>query len=215
MKTRHLWAAAVTALAPALLAVSVSPAFAHHPMGGATPQTVATGLLSGLGHPIIGIDHLAFVIAVGLAAAFTSRRFLTPLAFVAATIAGCLVQVAGTALPIAETVIAASIVALGTLVLSGRARGSFILIGLFAVAGLFHGWAYGESIVGAEPAPLLAYLAGFAAVQYALALAAGYVTLRIWNSAGPAAIQPRLAGALIAGIGVAFLIENLEALILA
>ena len=28
------------------------------------------GLLSGIGHPIIGFDHLAFVIAVGLIAAF-------------------------------------------------------------------------------------------------------------------------------------------------
>jgi urease accessory protein len=215
MKTQYLWAAAVTAAAPAFLAASATPAFAHHPMGGTTPETVAAGLLSGIGHPIIGIDHLAFVIAVGLAVAFTGNRFLTPLAFVAATIAGCLVQVAGTALPVAEIVIAASIVALGILVLSGRPKGGAILIGLFAVAGLFHGWAYGESIVGAESAPLLAYLVGFAAIQYALALAAGYVALRVWHSTGPSAIQPRLAGALIAGIGVAFLVENLEALILA
>ena len=30
-------------------------AHAHHPMGGATPETFTQGLLSGFGHPIIGI----------------------------------------------------------------------------------------------------------------------------------------------------------------
>ncbi len=37
---------------------------AHHPMGGQTPETFSQGLLSGFGHPIIGIDHLAFLIVI-------------------------------------------------------------------------------------------------------------------------------------------------------
>jgi len=36
-------------------------------MGGKTPSTFADGILSGLGHPIIGPDHLAFLIALVLA----------------------------------------------------------------------------------------------------------------------------------------------------
>src|SRR5262249_57584778 len=43
------------------------PAFAHHMMGGRTPSTFMEGLLSGLGHPVIGLDHLAFLLAVGVA----------------------------------------------------------------------------------------------------------------------------------------------------
>ena len=39
---------------------------------------------------------------------------------------------------------------------------------LFAVAGLFHGYAYGEAIVGAETAPLAAYFLGFALIQFVL-----------------------------------------------
>ena len=39
------------------------PALAHHPMGGTTPTTFMQGLLSGIGHPILGLDHLAALIA--------------------------------------------------------------------------------------------------------------------------------------------------------
>lgn len=202
-------------LVPVFLAASASPALAHHAMGGQLPDTLASGLLSGLGHPVIGIDHLAFVVAAGLAAAFTGHRLLSPLAFVAATLAGCLLQVAGTALPAAEFVIALSVVAIGAVVLSGRSIGSPALLGLFALAGLFHGWAYGGSITGAEPTPLIAYLVGFSAIQYGIVVGVGQLAVRLWNAAGPDAIRPRLAGAVVAGIGLTFLMEHVESLILA
>ncbi len=205
----------ILAIAAVALAASAGPALAHHPMGGETPATLATGLLSGLGHPIIGIDHLAFVVAVGLAAAFTGNRFLSPLAFVAATLAGCLITVSGAALPAIELAVAGSIVALGAVVLSGRSVATPVLVGFFALAGLFHGAAYAEAIVGAEATPLVAYLVGFSMIQYAIAAGAAHVALRIWHAAGPDAIRPRLAGAVIAGIGAAFLVENLEGLIFA
>lgn len=51
-----------------LLLVVFAPVFAHHPMGGMTPQTFSQGLLSGLGHPIIGLDHFAFLVAAMLLA---------------------------------------------------------------------------------------------------------------------------------------------------
>ena len=50
-----------------LLIAANLPASAHHLMGGKTPTTFTDGILSGLGHPIIGVDHLAFLVAVGLA----------------------------------------------------------------------------------------------------------------------------------------------------
>jgi len=203
------------AYASLTLAASAGPAFAHHPMGGETPATLVNGLLSGIGHPIIGVDHLAFIVAVGLASAFVSGRLLAPLAFIFATVAGCLALVAGVELPAAEFVIAGSVLALGAVVLSGRSPGLPALLGLFALAGLFHGWAYGEAIVGAETTPLLAYLVGFAVVQYGIAVGVGVATLRLWNAAGPDAIRPRLAGAVVAGIGLAFLVENIEGLLFA
>lgn len=52
---------------PALL-LSAGPALAHHPLAGLPMETGAQGLLSGLAHPVLGFDHLFFVLAVGVAA---------------------------------------------------------------------------------------------------------------------------------------------------
>src|SRR6185437_11758768 len=72
------------ALGLALSAFGSVPAFAHHVMGGRMPATFGEGILSGLGHPVIGLDHLAAVIAVGcLAAAHRSASALA-VAFVLA-----------------------------------------------------------------------------------------------------------------------------------
>jgi urease accessory protein len=208
MKRIRLFLAA--AAAPALAA---SPALAHHVMGGEVPSSFVSGLLSGLGHPIIGVDHLAFVIAMGIAAAFTASRFLSPLAFVVATVAGCLIHIAGIALPLPEIVIAGSIVVLGALILSGRTISQGLYLALFAVAGLFHGWAYGESIVGAESTPLVTYVVGFAAIQYLVAIAVASVVAVLWRATDPAAVKARLAGAVAAGVGAAFLVENIESML--
>jgi urease accessory protein len=41
------------------LPLSATNAFAHHIMSGRTPATFGDGMLSGLGHPIIGPDRWA------------------------------------------------------------------------------------------------------------------------------------------------------------
>jgi urease accessory protein len=187
-----------------------APVHAHHAMGGETPGTLAEGLISGLAHPVIGVDHLAFILGIGIASAFIGARFLAPLVFVLATLAGCALQLNGVALPLAEIIIAGSVVLLGVMILSGSAIPGGAYIALFGVAGLFHGWAYGESILGAEQTPLAAYLAGFGAVQMAVAIAAMLATRALWQSAS--AVPLRIAGGGIAGFGFAFLVENLEKL---
>ena len=73
----------------------VPPAFAHHVMGGGLPSTAWQGLLSGLGHPIIGIDHLAFIVAIGLMSDLVARIVLLPLLFVLGTVLGCFIHVQG------------------------------------------------------------------------------------------------------------------------
>src|SRR5690349_25071494 len=49
------------------LVATAGTASAHHLMGGKTPSTFTDGILSGVGHPIIGPDHLAFLVALGIA----------------------------------------------------------------------------------------------------------------------------------------------------
>ncbi len=204
----------LTAATAAIMSLGLPTlALAHHPMGGATPSTFGEGLLSGIGHPIIGVDHLAFVILVGLAAAFLTARYIAPLAFIVGTIAGCLITTQGAVLPFAELVITGSVILLGGLVMSGRKIPTSLYIAIFAVAGLFHGGAYGEAIIGAEPTPLFAYLAGFALVQYGIAIGAGIAVQKIWNATEAAAASPRIAAAVAAGVGLAFFVENIEGMV--
>ncbi|MEO1205240.1 MAG: HupE/UreJ family protein [Pseudomonadota bacterium] len=199
----------------AVVAAAV-PAFAHHPMGGELPSTFISGLLSGIGHPVIGFDHLAFIIAVGLASAFMANRFIMPAIFVAATMVGCvLYSVGGIQLPMTEFAIAASVLVIGGLVMSGREIAPAVFGMLFAVAGLFHGSAYAGEILGAEATPLAAYLMGFSLVQYAIAAVAIVVVREVWNATSSIAMQPRLAGAVVAGVGATFLIENMESVLFA
>lgn len=190
------------------------PALAHHPMGGVTPFNFTTGLLSGIGDPLVGFDHFAFVVAMGFAAAFTARPLLSPLAFILATAAGTLIHVGGVTLPAAELVISGSVVVIGAMVLSGRGYGNLYPV-LFGAAGVFHGWAYGEAILGAEATPLIAYLIGFVLVQYAVAAGIVWLTRNIWAALEPSALRPRLAGAVAAGIGAAFFVETVEGLVFA
>lgn len=197
------------AAAVAMFAVAGS-ALAHHPLGGGTPTTFWHGFLSGVGHPVIGFDHFAFVIAVGLVSAFLPGRLILPLVFVIATVIGCMMVVGGFSFPAAEIVIAGSVLVAGGLVMSGATVSTWLCIALFTIAGLFHGGAYAEAIVGAEPTPLIAYLASFSLTQYVIALAAMAVARSLWNATSQLALQPRLAGAVVAGVGLTFLIENLE-----
>lgn len=183
---------------------SITPALAHHPMGGVTPSTFAEGLLSGIGHPIIGLDHLAFVIGVGLLALLLGRRFTLPLAFIGATIAGVAIHLASISLPAVETVIALSVLTIGALVVSGGKLPTLAFAALFATAGLFHGFAYGEAIFGAETTPLLAYFLGFAVIQYAIAIGVGYAVQGFADLTERAITNIRIAGGAVAGVGLVF-----------
>lgn len=181
------------------------PAHAHHPMGGVTPSNFFEGLLSGIGHPVIGLDHLAFVIGIGLAASFLARGLAMPAFFVGATLLGTGIHLLAVNLPIVEIVISASVLFLGVMIFTQRKQPLAIWASLFVVAGIFHGYAYGEAIVGAEPTPLLAYLAGFAIVQYLISGGACVVARRASAVVDAKPVGTRIAGGVVAGIGFVFL----------
>jgi len=184
-------------------------ATAHHPMDGATPSNFFEGLLSGFGHPIIGLDHFAFVIGVGLVALMLGRRFTLPLAFIGATIAGVVIHLASISLPAVETVIALSVLLIGGLVISGGKLPTLVFAALFAVAGLFHGFAYGEAIFGAETTPMLAYFLGFAVIQYVIAVGVGYTVQGLADLTEKAVTNARIAGGVVSGVGLVFVANAL------
>ena len=196
-----------------LTALAAAPAAAHHPLGGLPMETFAHGLLSGIGHPVLGFDHLFFVIAMGVAAAFTARRLLTPAAYVAAMLAGCALMASGIGLPAKEAVIAASLLVVGAAVLSGRAMGLVPALVLFAGFGLFHGSAFGEAMAAQESAAaavLTGYLIGLGVIQYAIALAAGLAVRGLLGATGAASPNARLVGAMVAGVGAFLCLEIVE-----
>ena len=205
-------------LAAASLATFATPALAHHPLGGLPMETFTHGILSGVGHPLLGFDHLFFVIAVGIAALYTGFARLAPAAYIAAMIVGCLMMSFGAGLPIKEVVIGLSLLVVGGVVLSGRALGLVAAMVLFAGFGLFHGSAFGDSIAAQEAAigadVLVGYLLGLGVIQYVIALGAGYVVKNVMKASEAAAMNARLTGALVAGIGVYLTLENIEGFIL-
>ncbi len=84
------------------------------------------------------------------------------------------------------------------------------MIGFFALAGTAHGYAYGESIVGAEQTPFFAYLAGFTLVQL-LVVVAGYALARLADRKRSSPIGAKAVGGALSFAGVALLLLGFAA----
>lgn len=191
-----------------------SPVLAHHPLGGLPMTTFSDGLLSGVGHPVLGFDHLFFVALMGVAAVFTGRKLMAPAAYIGAMLLGCALMYAGIAMPVTEGVIVASLIVLGGIVLSGKALGIAPALAIFAAFGLFHGSAFGGSIAAQEGgvggAVLVGYFIGLGLIQYAIAVAAGWVAEKVLGATTASAVNARLAGAMVAGVGIFLALEMVE-----
>jgi urease accessory protein len=172
-----------------LTGAAASPAFAHL-------DPVAHGSLgAGFSHPLTGADHLLAMVAVGLWASLIGGRALwaVPAAFVAAMSVGFLAALGGLGLPFVEPVIAASVVVIGLLAmvaLQVPAAVGMAVVGFFA---LFHGYAHGMELGGANG---LSFMAGFAAATALLHGAGVALGLGLGGRAGR--IAARIAGGLAA-----------------
>jgi len=195
--------------------VFASPASAHHAMGGKMPSNFFEGFMSGLAHPVIGVDHLAFIVAVGLFAAVKPQGILMPIAFVLSAMLGTGIHLLNVTLPVVELIVSASILLFGILLATKNSPNSLVMIALSAIAGLFHGYAYGEAIFGAETTALVAYLIGFTVIQLVISGAAFFVGQKVLKG-DFAQLSPNLksVGLVICGIGAAFLASNISSLIL-
>ncbi|MFT7595083.1 MAG: urease accessory protein [Paracoccaceae bacterium] len=206
-------------IAPLLLLLPAAPAWAHHPLAGQPMETFTHALLSGIGHPVLGFDHLFFVLAVGLATMLAGLPRIGPLAFIAAMLVGCGAQYAGLGFALREPVIALSLLVVGGVLASGRAPAPTALIALFAGFGLFHGAAFASSIAaqegGVSAIVLTGYLIGLGGVQYLLARLAGRIGAHTLQSGPSGAVPVQMVGAAVAGVGLFLCLEALEAQLLA
>jgi urease accessory protein len=187
--------------------VFAQPAFAHHVMGGRQATTFAEGLLSGLGHPVIGVDHFAAVVAIGCLASAQRSGAVSVIGYIVAMMCGVALHLMGTTVPAAELLVALTVLGLGAIVIWRRGLPAGAVLTLFAIVGLIHGYALGESIYGAERTPLIAYLIGLAVIQSAVALTAMMIAKAAMKRADP--VMVRLIGAGVVGAGIVILMGQI------
>jgi len=190
--------AAVLAATPLLLLAPLAPALAHHPFGMKDGADLSAwqGLLSGIGHPLLGPDHLLFLLAIGAASFGRSRPLAWALGLLATGLLGSALGLVVPGLPFAEVWVALSLVLLG-LVIAGRCS-ALLLLPAIAV----HGYALSGAVIGWEPTPVSLYLLGLLLSQGAL-LTLSLGLLRRWSDTAGTGRSVLLSGLLI-GSGLAF-----------
>jgi urease accessory protein len=199
--------AKIIPLASLVFLLLIAPAYAHHPMGGRISSNFLEGFLSGLAHPVIGIDHLAFVVAVGFLSTLVNRGRWLPVVFLLTALGGTGMHWLGVTLPSVELLIAASVVFVGSmLAMQDKPRLSLVI--LIAAFGVLHGYAYGEAIIGATPMPLFAYLLGFTLIQWSVAMAARKVGQAVQRHRSAHPNPLRFVGFTVLGAGVALLVTQ-------
>ena len=163
----------------------------------------AGGFLSGLSHPVSGLDHVLAMIAVGLRGAQLGRPavLLLPVAFPMMMAVGGMVGLVGMPLPGVEVGIAVSGVVLGALIL-GEIKmpiiGAVVVVAFFAV---FHGHAHGTELQAGQNAML--YSLGFVimtGVLHGVGIGIGLIHRRDFGR-----VALRGAGAVVMAGGLYFL----------
>ncbi len=150
------------------------PAEAHHPWESQMGDfNFLQGFASGLAHPILGLDHLLFLISVGLVGGVSLLTRVSLLLLV-----GFLGTVLSQFIPIfpgSEIVMGVS-VACASLVAFGRLPIVFIPVFIFS-----HGFVLGNSMIGVEPTPLVAYSLGLLVIQSFLIYFGRFALRRFWK----------------------------------
>jgi urease accessory protein len=136
--------------------VTILPVAEAHTFG-----SQGAGLMAGLTHPFVGLDHLLAMFAVGIWAGQLGGRavWLIPLTFVSVMAVAATLASFGLLLPLMEPAIACSVLVLGLLIAGSVCLPTSVcalLVSLFAV---FHGYAHGLELPQAA-SPIL-YGAGF------------------------------------------------------
>lgn len=176
---------------------TVSPVLAHSGEG------YGGGFVAGFTHPILGWDHVAAMVAVGLWGAFLGPPaiWVLPVVFPLVMALGAVAGILGLPVPGVETGIALSAVVLGLMIvfaLKPPIWVAAVIVGAFAV---FHGYAHGTELPATVNA--FAYAVGFVISTGLLHLIGIAFGLLVKWPAGRVAV--RGAGGLISLAGVAFL----------
>jgi len=107
------------------------------------------GFMSGLTHPVLGVDHLLAMLAVGIVSVQLGEKyvFVVPSVFVVLMIIGAFVGVAGISVPFVEIGISLSVLLLGLVIIIVRSdRFWYVVMFFVGYFGFLHGYAHGAEI---------------------------------------------------------------------
>lgn len=185
------------ALAAAPLTLMASPAWAHVAKG------IQGGFESGFIHPVLGLDHLLAMLAVGIWGAQMGGRavWTLPVTFPMIMALGGLIGMSGFELPHVETGIGLSVLVLGLAIAAAWRAPEVIALPIVAAFAIFHGFAHGQELPNAvDPA---SYAVGFVVATGAIHVVGIAIGLFVKSMAN--GLIARAAGAAIAAAGVYFL----------
>lgn len=124
-----------------------------------------SGIVSGMLHPLGGIDHLLAMLAVGIIASKAGKQWvwIVPLTFVCSMIAGAFLGRTGWFVSewIMESLIACSVIAFGLYIALNieSILPIYWVIGVIGLFGVFHGAAHGAEMPAEHS--ILGYFTGF------------------------------------------------------
>lgn len=181
-------------LGAAMLVLAPVAALAHQETG------QAAGFLSGLAHPVSGLDHVLAMVAVGLWGAVLGPPaiWVLPVAFPVVMALGGLMGLLGIPVPGVEVGIALSAIVLGAMVLAELRPSLWLAAAVVAFFAIFHGHAHGQELP--EGTSALLYSLGFV-VATGLLHAVGILLgeAHRW-SAGRQAVRAAGGGVALAGL---------------
>jgi urease accessory protein len=147
------------------LMVTATAASAH------AGHDAGTGLTRGLLHPMLGLDHLLAMAAIGFWSVRQSATLKnsTPLFVIGGMVVGAGIAWGGLSLPGVKTGISLSVILAGILIATLAKLPTAVGGLLVAAFMVFHGFAHGTEMPAG--AALVAYLAGFSVATLALTFA--------------------------------------------
>ena len=189
------FAAALVPVALAILALLPEAAHAHHLMHllHLKPGPL-TGLLSGLAHPVLGPDHLLFLLALSLVG--LRHRTSWMLALLATGLAGSCLGLVLPGLPAAEALVSFSLVVVALILMAGWDRR------LLLPAIALHGYVLSATVLGWTATPIATYLIGLLISQAALLLLA--LGAMRHSAAALSTTTRRTMAAVLFGLGAAW-----------
>ena len=132
---------------------------------------------AGFMHPLTGWDHLLVMLAIGVWASKLggNARWQLPLTFLLIMTIGAVLGLAGLNFSGVETAIAASVMAMGLLLVVNLSISTISRIGVVAIFAVFHGMAHGVELHSQKSYAALAGMLFATALLHGIGLLLGYL----------------------------------------